>query len=273
MVNILTLIFCVHTLFSFSQEVSFTIGLQKTPTELRDYLKSDSSIDLIHVRFVSDILTNPAIPTFNGMRLPKRKKIVVRKVKELNEQIELAYLQNRKLDSTLRELLFELEWIHLSYLQKAKNDEYLNISFQEKLRMFFATLKSKRALTIKLPKTKKELNYPLVNSPFFKELNDTIRPEERFDQLAKKTSINASKIKSVVLDSCARNGSIPKFDVHDLQQENNWIVKWGDEIHTEIFSSHLFSALGYNVDFSYYYQDLMLLFHPGLRDNFALGFA
>ena len=40
-----------------------------------------------------------------------------------------------------------------------------------------------------------------------------------------------------------------------LDLDNKWSLKWGDEVHTDILGSHIFAALGYDVDHPYYYGE------------------
>ena len=66
----------------------------------------------------------------------------------------------------------------------------------------------------------------------------------------------------VVFDSVSDSGSSPKFSALDLDLDNKWSIKWGDEVHTEVVGSRLFSELGFDVDHPYYSgkDDLTVVF-------------
>lgn len=60
------------------------------------------------------------------------------------------------------------------------------------------------------------------------------------------------------------SGSAPKIKTYDLDLDNEWMLKWGDEVHTDIAGSRLFACLGYDVDHPYFYskEKLTLIFDP-----------
>mgnify|MGYP000001542362 CR=1 FL=1 len=257
--NLIFLLFWSVPFLSFSQLLPASLNNNAYPIEIATCIKKDSTIDLEKVRSITNLLTNPTITSFQGIVLPKRKKTVTEKVKALSEDLEFAAYRKKKVDQQLIESLYTLQWIYLSYLQKADNDAQAAITIKEKYAMFTNSIFGLRKLHIKIPKIASSQNSTDLSSPFFNAFPDTIRPENHFDFLAKKTSTNAKNTSIVLLDSCSKNGSIPKFNVHDLVKNDEWIIKWGDEIHTEIFASHMFAALGYNVDYSYYSKNLTLI--------------
>lgn len=257
--NLVILLFWSVPFLSCSQLLPSSFNNNVYPIEIAICIKKDSTIDLDKVRSISNLLTNPTVTNFQGTVLPKRKKTVTEKVKALSEELEFASFCNKKVDQQLIESLYTLHWIYLSYIQKAENDAQSAITLEEKYAMFINSVFGLRKLHIKIPKTASSQNSTFNSSPFFNVFPDTIRPENHFDFLAKKTSANAKNTSIVLLDSCSKNGSTPKFNVRDLVKNDEWIIKWGDEIHTEIFASHMFAALGYNVDFSYYSKNLTLI--------------
>jgi hypothetical protein len=255
----LTFIFSYPAFQILSQTEIHKLRSDSTPVELASYFKSDSLIDIDHLRKVSNFLTNPYILEENGKPLPKRKKAFVHYVKEINEKLELAYLSNKKLNEEMMDLLYQLEWIRLSFLQKSESNSSLKMSFHDKKEMLLNTLKSKHLLAIRIPAQNVRSENANISSPFYTDLTGNIAPEERFDQLAKIKKIHPQNQMVVLADQFTKGGSAPKFEVRDVDLENKWVIKWGDEVHTDIFCSRMFASLGYDVDHPYYYSENLIL--------------
>jgi hypothetical protein len=57
----------------------------------------------------------------------------------------------------------------------------------------------------------------------------------------------------VRFDEVSGSGSGPKLRAIDIKDaDDEWSVKWGDEIHSDVVGSRIFAALGYDVDHPYY---------------------
>jgi hypothetical protein len=261
----LPFVFC-STSPLFSQIASYPTQEKSFPKELLAYFEEDSLINLEHLRSTCNLLTNPNIRFKDGYLLPARKKAFIRYVKTVSEQLELGYLLKKKRDSTTLDLVYQLEWMRLSFLQKAESNSTNKISFHKKKQLFFNTLKSKNSLRIRIPKSAFSGEYESIVSPFYKELIDSVCLEDRFDILAKKKKINAQNQMVVLADQLSKGGSAPKFEVLDLDFENKWIIKWGDEVHTDIFCSRMFAAIGYDVDHPYFYTENLILVFDGVSN-------
>lgn len=251
---------CVFFHF-FSQTRVYPIGNKSIPIEIKPYFSTDSLLDLTHLRGVTDFLTNPSIKEENGIQLTARKKAVIRYVKEISEELELDFLLHKKMNDRIIDLVYELEWMRLSYFQKALSNSVYKLSFDDKVDFFLNTLNSKRKLRISIPEHEAVTSRELATTPFYSMGSDSILPQDRFDLEAKEKKIKARSHMVVLADQCSFGGSTAKFDVLDTDLDNKWVLKWGDEIHTDIFCSRLFSALGYHVDFPFYYSyNLTLVF-------------
>lgn len=259
----LLFVFC-STSPIYSQVASPVASTIPMPVELSFYFEKDSLINLEHIRSTCNLLTDPNALYKDGFLLPARKKAFIRYVKSISEQLELAYLLKKKIDNTTIELVYQLEWMRLSFIQKAESNSTIKLSFHEKKQLFLNTLKSKNSLRIAIPQADFSTEYESIYSPFFTELVDSLCSEERFDLLAKKKKINAKTQMVVLADQLSTGGSAPKFEVLDLDIENKWIIKWGDEVHTDIFCSRLFAGLGYDVDHPYYFTENLILIFDGV---------
>ena len=72
----------------------------------------------------------------------------------------------------------------------------------------------------------------------------------RFSALAKAKGIRPPQ-PPFILDEVSLNGSSPKAKLLD-QLGQKWVVKWGDEIHSDVAGSHIFAELGFDVDHPYF---------------------
>ena len=66
----------------------------------------------------------------------------------------------------------------------------------------------------------------------------------------------------VLFEELSHSGSAPKIRTLDLDFDNEWSLKWGDEVHTDVAGSRIFAALGYDVDHPYFFdkQEVTLIF-------------
>lgn len=264
-------IFLCFTLFinscvTFSQTERGILFQSNAPKELDQYFTIDSLLKLEHVRSVSDLLTNPYASSFEGLLLPKRKKAVARHIKQINEELERAWIDQRKRDRELNELVGELELYRLSFLQKAQNDQTNVLTFGDKWSLYSNTVKSKRKLKVYIPKVPSFIPDDPYDSPYWHTVSDTIQLEFRFDQLAKEKKFKARDKMVVLAKDFSNSGSGAKIEVFDLDLDNEWILKWGDEVHSDVFSSRLFASMGYDVDHPYHYaENLFLVFDDTTR--------
>ena len=58
----------------------------------------------------------------------------------------------------------------------------------------------------------------------------------------------------VLFEELSNSGSAPKIRTLDLDFDNEWSLKWGDEVHTDVVGSRIFAALGYDVDHPYFFD-------------------
>lgn len=238
-----------------------SLVLQNHPDEVTRFIDS-GFIDLEQVRLSCHFLTDHAITEFDGYTVPRRKTAFIRHIKHINEQLEEAWMDNQRVDSVALELLYELAFFEASLQQKTVQQASAKVSFGEKIRMWLDTQRSNRVFRYRIPE-----NEPAVsitdpeNSPFWHTVN-TVSLNKQFDRLAKQKKIKARSKMVVLFDQLSLDGSAPKIDVKDLDLDNEWVVKWGDEIHADIAGSRIFAALGYDVDHPYFYSedDLTLIF-------------
>ena len=211
------------------------------------------------MRNTSNLLTNNDITVHDNSPLPKRKKAFIRHVKHLNETLEQAHLSNPEKNPENLDLLYELLWYKHSLIQKGHADANPKVLLRQKLQFLRDTRRSKRVFTYRIPFKYRFPTNP-EDSPFWQAIPDSISPYTRFNQLAKEKKIKAKANMVVLFEEVSWSGSAPKIDALDLDLDNGWTVKWGDEVHTDVAGSRIFAALGYDVDHPYFYgTDLLTL--------------
>jgi len=222
-----------------------------------DYLEANS-VDIESVRETVDLLTNYWRGNSEGVILTKRRKAVVRHVKHLSEKLEFHVLSGDPVNDTTTSYLKELDWIKQSYLNKSTQAMNPDVTFGDKVDMLGATWTS--PIRMKYKDTEQNLRN---DSSFLFCDSMTAQPYKRFGLLADEKKIDRDKNMVVVFKGLSQYGSAPKIKTWDLDFDNQWNLKWGDEVHADVVGSRLFAALGYDVDHPYYYgkDKLTLVLH------------
>jgi len=221
------------------------------------YLDEDT-INLQAVRASVDVLTNYWRAEFNGIQLVKRRKAVVRHVKHLSEKLEFHAFNQSLANDSVRAYLRELEWLKRSYLNKSEQHAQTTVNFSDKLGMLKSTFLSRPKMKFKIAEDQIQCKSHFI---FCDSMLD--RPYKRFGILADKKNIDRDKNMVIVFRELSKDGSAPKIKAWDLDFDNKWNLKWGDEVHTDVAGSRLFAALGFDVDHPYYYgeDELTLVLH------------
>lgn len=235
-----------------------TLLLTVRPAALDSFF-SGNTIRISYVRKVCNFLTDNDITQYNGFAVPRRKKAVIRHVKQIYETIERTYVEQKPVDRDLEENFYELALLYESFKQKAIADTKI-IGRKEKIRMIKDARKSRRLFQYKNEITSHEalnvnadsLDADPYDSPFWHQPKSSYYSSE-FDRLASLKKIRVEADMVVLFDKASLSGSSPKIDVLDLDLDNGWSVKWGDEVHTDIVGSRIFAELGYDVDHPYYF--------------------
>lgn len=234
--------------------------LTEHPKEVTRFLLEDGRIDLKTLREVSHLLTDNSYTFSDDLQLPRRKKAVIRHIKQLNEALERYCFDNQPADSTAMELLYELALYEASYLEKAQ--EQSDVTFAQKVSMGWNSMRSRQVLKVKIPgRYYKRMIVTPTDSPFWHQPADSVPLYKVFDEVVKAKKIRAKKHLVIVFDQLSLDGSAPKIDAMDPDMDNGWTLKWGDEVHTDVVGSRIFAALGYDTDHPYYYgkEELTLI--------------
>ena len=256
-----------------------TLLMNTTPTDVQNLVTDQSLINVSEAREVCRQLTDDDFISHKGFPVPKRSKGVKRHVKHLCERVDMLIWQESTVLTEDMSALYELRLLQTSLLQKGKADA-IGMTLRGKLSMGLYSVLTPFTLKFKnrigkneagnLELTKPVSEYTVdelallnpKNSPFF-ELNTNKEMHKRFGDLAKKKKIDEREKMVIVFDSVSDNGSAPKIKAIDsLNDEDEWSLKWGDEIHTDVVGSRLFAALGFDVDHPYYRtrDDLYVVF-------------
>lgn len=241
--------------FAFGQQQAIVaeVRIPHWSDYVQQYLKYDS-LQIDAIRQTSDVLTNYWMDSYEGLPLEKRRKAVVRHVKHINETLEFYANTEVKADWEIKELLFELEYLKRSYLQKSEAALHPEVTRADKISMLKSTLSSRR----KMVYLKHDGQLLLKDSSFFwTPVN--CPPAKRFSALANSKKIDTDHPMVVLFDALGDDGSAPKLKTVDTDLDNAWTLKWGDEVHTDVVGSRLFAALGYDVDHPYFFGENELI--------------
>lgn len=241
---------------SFSQEKSFLFYLNEQFHLMESYL-NDSSIDIVSLRNTTDFLTNIDIAYLDDIPIVKRKKAFIRHVKHISEKLEEVALDNKKVNDTILNWLSELEYLKLSIIEKSKNNNSPFLTKTQKINLTRNTLKSNRIMQYPISPSN-DVN--AFQSIYWNPLTQTNHKE--FKNLSKLKKVKPKKEMAIIFKKLSYTGSSPKISTYDLNLDDEWSLKWGDEINTDVVASRLFASLGYDVDHPYCYLNgkLMLIF-------------
>lgn len=249
-----------------AQTASFQMG--KLPIEVQNLIDAENKVKLSKLRLLCHDLTDDDITLSGKYPYPKRRKAQKRHVKHLCEDLELMAWQNKPLGSKHINHLFELNLLQKSIAEKAKSDA-LGMRFIDKIKMAinsFATpllfqfkkkVTSKEAMNLNLSRPYSDLSVKElsqidpVDSPYYTSLRDE-EPYKRFKKIAKDKKIKTSDHMVLIFKGVSDSGSAPKIKTLDTNLDDEWSLKWGDELHTDVVGSRLFAALGFDVDHPYY---------------------
>jgi len=254
--------------------------LNQHPPHIMTYFQQNSvgqSVFNLNSSKVSEtchFLTDSDVKQFKKWALPKRKKAFKRRVKQICEVMEEAIFDQRPLVSSEINLIYELEAYNASYIDRAVIDNS-KITIFDKLKMFISSHFKRYSVSpskkLKLADEAQNLmlldgskfldmtaielsEIDSVDSPYWHAEDKNVSLEKRFKKLAKLKKIKSIKPLYVLLDGPSLDGSSPKIKAIDLDLDNEWSIKWGDEIHSDVVGSRLFSALGFDIDHPYFYK-------------------
>lgn len=198
------------------------------------------------IRSLCNELTNDSTKEIDGYKILKRKDQLLNHVRHSCEELEEAY-DNGKIDDPASTALFlDLKYIRDSWIQKFKFDEGLGVF--DIMMMGASHQFSHHFLKYDIPSDRKSI--PQVTPSIF--WSQPVGPREKeFDRKADERGIK-TKFKWAVLDQLEVKGSAPKAHIVDLADGARWLMKWGDEVTTDSVTSRIFTALGYNTDYTYH---------------------
>jgi hypothetical protein len=258
-------VFFLQALPVFCQQVipRGTLVLEKDPEEVLAF-ENSGTINLAVLRSCTNFLTDHDIRYYKQFAVPRRKKAFLRHVKHISEFIESSFFKGKKVTAEERELFYELALLELSLKQSATSSNSV-ITKKDQLQMRKDFRRSATVFSYPVPSDQPPAG-PEKNSPFWHARPDSIAPYRQFDEMARTKKIKAKKNMVVIFDALSYSGSAPKIRALDLDFDNEWSLKWGDEIHTDVLGSRIFAALGYDVDHPYYYgRDKVVLVFDGLK--------
>lgn len=203
---------------------------------------------LENVRETCDTLTNDNVKEIQGYKIGKRKDHLLNHVRRRCEELEAAYDEGLWNSKVVELKIEELNLIQDSWIHKFKSDD--GIGIMDLAFMGISHDLSPWLLRYDIPSSVGDFKSP-EDSIFWTDVQN--RRASYFAEQTLPLQMDPN-IRFVVLKELEAKGSTPKAHVVDLQNGTRWLLKWGDEVHTDPVSSRIFAALGYYVDHSYYFD-------------------
>lgn len=213
----------------------------------------NDTINLPQLRQTTNFLTDANFILLGNDTIPKRKKAFVRHIKHLSETLEFDYYNQITRTSKQEEIISELILFEASFKHKTITRANPQLKLQQKVKMVVHTFTSKQRLKVKIPKSIIPID-SIADSPYWHHPTKNKPIYKQFAYLAKQKKVKHKKELVLLFKNLSLSGSAPKVNTYDLDLDNQWSLKWGDEIHTDIVGSRIFAALGYDVDHPYYYE-------------------
>ena len=241
----------------------------KIPSSIDSFFE-DQQISLDVLRKSTAFLTDRDILTYQGDTIPKRKKAFMRHVKHLSERLERSYQDQEEINPEIAEQVYEIHLLETSFIDKTQVNAQRTVPLRQKIRMVLHSFWSRWAFRYKIPKEASPDSL-IPNSPYFHHVEVDTPLHKQFGYLADLKKVDPKKNMVVLFKELSLSGSAPKIRTMDLDLDNEWSLKWGDEVHTDVVGSRIFAALGFDVDHPYFFEKdkLTLVFDEPLEVNNA----
>lgn len=248
-----------------------TLLMKKNSKIIENYIDKDGLIKLSETRNICRFFIDSdqviTLKKNKKILLKKRKKAFKRHTKILCEKLENAYQLKKQVDPSLEDIILELELFKVAIISKTISD-YKGVTLLNKINMkingslsswktqYLTKLykEDKEALNIeyKLGESKESLSIKDPDSSVFWHKQEIGKLRyKNFKRLEKLKKIKVKNNMVVLFDKPSLDGSAPKIKALDLDLDNAWSIKWGDELHTDVLGSRIFAAFGYDVDHPY----------------------
>lgn len=227
------------------------------------FLDDKGQVDILQVRQSCEYLTNDKFKNDFLLPLPKRKTLLKLVVIDICETIELGIRAGVSKPSDYSDLLQTLNITQSSFYNKSQIDQ--GFSILDILKIGFWNEFSPLFLKFSIPEKLPEIHNP-PDSAFWKNLTTSSERKNRYDKVAElKRLYHLPRV--VEFNSADGKGSSTKFHVTDPGSQMHWLMKLGDEVHSDVVVSRLFSALGFYVDNSYFFSNNLILVFPKNKDK------
>lgn len=200
-----------------------------------------NTLTITDLRSRCDEMTNVGVSEMQGQKVAARKPWYLFHVRRICEQQESLFDEGKFPDIKKWE---ELNLIYLSFVERHRIEE--GVGLLEILGMGFAHDISPYILRFK---KQAFIEKRIEDNIFWAEAE--IPLSKAFDRQALAAGVDAS-FKWLRLDKLEGKGSIPKVHADDLRNGSRWLLKWGDEIHSDPVASRIFAGLGFNVDYPFF---------------------
>jgi hypothetical protein len=218
---------------------------------------SANSLTITDLRSRCDEMTNAGVTEMQGYQVAERKPWYLFHVRRICENQESLFDEGKFPDQKKWE---ELNLIYLSSVERLRIEK--GVSLLEILGMGFAHDISPLILRYK----KQAVVEKLIEDKLYWSAPE-VPLSKAFDRQWISAGVDPS-FKWLRLDKLEGKGSIPKVHADDLRTGARWLLKWGDETHSDPVASRIFAGLGFNVDYPFFKSKgefRLLLGHQGRK--------
>lgn len=203
---------------------------------------SAHAVTLEESRSRCETLTNIDVKEAEGEKLTQeRKPVMLDFVRRICEQQERAFDQGRFPEKAAWE---KLDLVYFSFIDRHRVEA--GVGVLDILKMGLTHDLSPYLL--KLTKTADDQG-TAEEDAFWK--TPALPLHEAFDRQWKAVGVDPS-FTWLRVDKLEGKGSVAKVHADDIRNGERWLIKWGDEVHSDPVASRIFAALGFNVDFPFH---------------------
>lgn len=200
-----------------------------------------AAVKITDLREKCTVLTSSDVTELAGHKILERKPGLLYKVRHLCELQEALYDASAFPDAKLWN---ELDLIYTSFIDRHRVEA--GVSLLEVLGMGLSHDLSPYLL--RYPKTP-EVPAPVIDDTFWSP--PAVPLHAAFDAQVARAGVQ-TQFTWLRIDKLEGKGSVPKVHADEISSGGRWLLKWGDEMHSDPVASRIFAALGYDVDLPFF---------------------
>lgn len=200
-----------------------------------------AAVKITDLREKCTVLTSSDVSELAGHKILERKSGLLYKVRHLCELQEALYDASAFPDTKLWN---ELDLVYTSFIDRHRVEA--GVSLLEILGMGLSHDLSPYLL--RYPKTA-TVPTPVIDDTFWSPPPAPLHAA--FDAQVARAGVH-TQFAWLRIDKLEGKGSVPKVHADEISSGGRWLLKWGDEMHSDPVASRIFAALGYDVDLPFF---------------------